>query len=68
MRNIEPKIINRTKNVLNDIYERTARRVRNEEIINAMPKARKPSYSKNFYKILNNTGNNNLNSKEEMNN
>ena len=45
LKNVEPKILNRVKNVLNETYERAARRVRNKEI-NAMPKIIKPSSNK----------------------
>jgi uncharacterized phage infection (PIP) family protein YhgE len=51
LKNIEPKILNRVKNVLNDTYERAARRVRNKEI-NAIPKDRLPSNSKNLNKTV----------------
>ena len=65
LRNIEPKILNRVKNVLNDTYERAARRLRNKEI-NAMPKIRKPSDSKNLNKTVGNVASNNLNTDEEI--
>ena len=60
-RNVEPKMFNRVKNVLNDTYERAARRVRNKEI-NAMQKVRKKPV--NTY--ANNNINNNINPEDDM--
>ena len=64
LKNVEPKILNRVKNVLNETYERAARRVRNKEI-NAMPKIRKPSSNKMTNKTV--TSNiNNVNTEEDL--
>ena len=66
LKNVEPKILNRVKNVLNETYERAARRVRNKEI-NAMPKIIKPTVNKMPNKpVVNNINTNNVNTDEDM--
>ena len=52
LKNVEPKTYNRVKNVLNETYERAARRVRNKEI-NVMPKVRKQSGNRYVNKNIN---------------
>ena len=46
LKNVEPKVLNKVKNVLNETYERAAKRVRNKEI-NVMPNIRKQRVNKN---------------------
>ena len=53
LKNVEPKVYNRVKTVLNETYERAARRVRNKEI-NVMPKVRKQSGNRYVNKNINN--------------